>query len=300
MSTLVIGRGLLGGALSARLQSPCHTPVVPWQQPTAAGDVLERAVTEHLRGQQAIGASSWSVAWCAGSAMVGSGAAHMAMERRLLGRTLRAIDAASGGRPGRFVLASSAGGVFGAGGLDWFDEHSDVCPVSAYGEGKLQQERLVTAWARLGGHTALCARISNLYGEGQDMAKPQGFVSHLCRAASLHQPFTLSVSAETQRDFVHVDDVAEWLARWCDDEVSSTTSGASVRVLAAGRPVSLAHMISVVRSVTRVNVGVVMASNAASSLQPRFLRVRSAVGADVGVTSVEVGVRRLWNRLAGG
>ncbi len=298
MSTLVIGRGLLGSALYAHLHAPRHTPPVPWLQPGSAGDVLERAVIDHLRDQRSIGAESWTVAWCAGSAMVGSTAAHMATERALLGRVLRAIDVAASGWPGRFVHASSAGGVFGAGGPDWFDEHSEPCSVSAYGDGKLQQERLVAAWAGVAGNQALSVRISNLYGTGQDMAKPQGFVSHLCRAAALHQPLTLSVSAETQRDFVHVDDVAGWLARWCEGSHGDVEAGASVRVLASGRPVSLAHLISVVRSVTRIGVGIVMASNPASSLQPRFLRVRSALGPDVGVTPVEVGVRRMWDQLA--
>ncbi|MDP2293140.1 MAG: SDR family oxidoreductase [Actinomycetota bacterium] len=298
MSTLVIGRGLLGSALYAHLRSPRHTPAVPWLHPRHAGDVLERVVIDHLREQRATGAESWTVAWCAGAAMVGSTAAHMATERALLGRTLRAIGAAASDWPGRFLHASSAGGVFGAGGPDWFDEHSPPCSVSAYGDGKLQQERLVASWAGVTGHQALSVRMSNLYGAGQDMTKPQGFVSHLCRAAAHHQPLTLSVSAETQRDFVHVDDVAGWLARWCEGTDGAAAPGASVRVLASGRPVSLAHLISVVRSVTRVGVGIVMASNPASSLQPRFLRVRSAFGPDVGVTPIEVGVRRLWDQLA--
>ena len=54
----------------------------------------------------------------------------------------------------------------------------------------------------------LVGRISNLYGPGQNLAKPQGLVSQLCRAQLTRQPLSVYVSLDTMRDYLYVDDAA--------------------------------------------------------------------------------------------
>ncbi len=54
----------------------------------------------------------------------------------------------------------------------------------------------------------LVGRLSNLYGPGQDLAKPQGLISQLCRAQLTRRPLSIYVSLDTRRDYLFVDDAA--------------------------------------------------------------------------------------------
>ena len=66
------------------------------------------------------------------------------------------------------------------------------------------------------GTAVLVGRIANLYGPGQNLAKPQGLVSQLCLANLTGQPLSIYVSLDTLRDYLSTPPTwATWWPRRC-------------------------------------------------------------------------------------
>jgi uncharacterized SAM-binding protein YcdF (DUF218 family) len=75
-------------------------------------------------------------------------------------------------------------------------------PLAPYGEVKLGMEEALRAAAAEIGAAALVGRISNLYGPGQDLSKPQGLISRVCIAHLTRAPLPVMVSLDTMRDYL--------------------------------------------------------------------------------------------------
>lgn len=289
MTTLVIGRGLLGSAVVATSNSSARALVdVQWEAEHSTHELLLAAVQRHVQLHD-----RWSVAWCAGAGVVGTDAEHLHRETRYLQTVLTAMSSAP--RPGRFFLASSAGGVHGAGSPTLIDEFTPVAPISEYGRNKVRQEALVADWAAATGHTVLIGRISNLYGPGQVLTKPQGLVSQVMARCLLRRPIILSVPEETQRDFIFTDDAARRVVAWLQQTGSSPPL---VKIIASGRPVTLSKVFRVVRAVTGIEPRVIRRVTATSALQPLHLRFRSATLTSLDLIParpLEVGARQTWD-----
>ena len=111
-----------------------------------------------------------------------------------------------------------------------FTELHEARSISAYGDAKLAAERAAAEFAARSGVNVLTGRISNLYGPGQNLAKPQGLVSHICRAQLSGQPISVYVSLDTVRDYLYVDDASGLI---CDalDRLADAPAGTAVTTL---------------------------------------------------------------------
>ena len=276
--TWIVGSGgLLGGALAGELRrrdTPALTSAVPWGDPARAVQVLRddarRLLTEAAGGP-------WRMAWCAGAGVNGTSADEFAGENTLLSNVLDAL--ADGGGDGRVFHASSAGGVYaGAPGAP-HDEHSTTAPLSDYGRAKLDAEEIVTDFGRRSGTDIVIGRFANLYGPGQNLAKPQGLISHLCRGYLLSAPVSIYVPMDTLRDYVYVTDAAEMVA----DALSRPATGVAVttKIFASGRSVTIGSILGACRSVFRKKPNVVLATSPLAAGQARDLRLRSVVWTDL-------------------
>ena len=204
----------MGSALSAELtrrRERLHgAPPVPWATPERSHAVLGRAVAELAQTARDTG-TGWRVAWCAGAGVTGTGADtlhdEVATFSVLLDELSRHSDV-----PGSLFVASSAGGLYAGSPEPPFTEAHPVVPLSAYGEAKLAQEDLAREFARRTGVPTLVGRIANLYGPGQNLAKAQGLISHLCRAHLTGQPISIYVPLDTVRDYLFVADAAAMVA----------------------------------------------------------------------------------------
>jgi UDP-glucose 4-epimerase len=300
MTTLVVGRGLLGQAVM-RATSPSRRlhpyGQIDWRSPPAA----RRQLTELGRQFGSNITGPWTLAWCAGSGVVGTSSQQLADEESYLASFLESLAAStpsSARTLGRLFFASSAGGVFGLGNSEPLSEFSVESPISDYGYSKLAQEGMVLEWALETGVTALVGRLSNLYGAGQNLAKSQGFISQLLRTMLIRRPFVLSVSGDTQRDFIHVDDAAQRIEAWLTDPGAT---GVVRKLIVDGRSHTLSWVTHVVRSITHVQPKVVHAVTAAGALQPRHLRFVSQVAVHLDAENpcrpIDVGISQTWNAM---
>ena len=302
--TLVLGSGLLGSAVSAALVRPvAAVRPIRWGQPEANADIA-RAVESFLAGLSP--GRTWGIAWCAGAGFVGTDSGVFAREIEAFRSMCGAIERSD--RPGKIVIASSAGAVYGGCGASVIDEFTAPASISAYGDARLVQEQLAAAMAGRTSSRVLIARISNLYGANQRLDKPQGAISHLLRSLLLRRPFVLNVPIDTQRDYIDAETVGRRLGHWLEQPVGQSWPSDSrdselvtTKLIVSGRAESLARLVTVAHAVSGVRPRIVSTVNVQSSFQPRSLRFVSRVGPSIDsalpARSLEEGVGNLWRRM---
>lgn len=273
---IIGGGGLLGGALASIARSTAQgpgtvtTPSIRWGSANTTAD-LDEAID---RFRDRVGDDRWAIAWCAGAGIIGSDPEDLAAETRTLEHLL---GLASNMRPGVVLLSSSAGGVFGKTRSRPITELSAPLPISDYGENKLRQEQIVADWACQTDGQAAIARISNLYGPGQSLAKPQGLISHLALSVVRRQPVGIYVSLDTIRDYVYVDDAALQLLELIDFAETLQPGAAHTKIVASMRSISIGGILNEMRRVARRDPTVIMARSPLAGSQGSTLSFKSVV-----------------------
>jgi UDP-glucose 4-epimerase len=238
---------------------------------------LRRQAGDFLR---AAGDRQWSVAWCAGAGVMGTSAQALRLELDALRETLDALAAAPRGSDGAFFFASSAGGVYAGVGAPPYDESSAVRPLAPYGQAKLDGEALVTAWSRQTGMPSLIGRIANLYGRGQNLAKPQGLISQICKTHFTGQPLSIYVSLDTLRDYLFAPDCAglivDGLAR-LRREQWATQPRVTIKILSSQRAITVGAVLGEMRRIFKSSPRIVLGASAVSAVQAKDLSLRSRV-----------------------
>ena len=74
-------------------------------------------------------------------------------------------------------------------------------------------EAAVERLAEATGVRAVLGRLSNVYGPGQTLGKPQGLLSQLCLADATGRPLPVFVSMDTIRDYLYAGDAARMVVR---------------------------------------------------------------------------------------
>lgn len=286
-STWVVGAGgLLGSQVRRVLGDAAWTaPSIGWRDPDAAAQLS--AAAKAFRAQAG---PQWRVAWCAGAGVTSTGPEDLAREVLALRAVLDGLGDPEGGR---LFLSSSAGGVYAGATPAPFDEHSPTRPLAPYGHTKLEMEALAARW---GGEGVVLGRIANLYGPGQDIRKPQGLISQLCRAHVLRQPQPVYVSLDTIRDYLYVDDAAR-LVVGC----LARASGVTVKVIASQQGLTVGAVLAEIRRVSRRTPRLVLSASNLALVQAPDLRLRSVVWTeldDVPLVPFPVGVRRTLEDLS--
>jgi UDP-glucose 4-epimerase len=288
----VIGaRGLLGSAVVRAVE---HRPgwalapsaPLPWGDSGELALAAEDAASALVDG--VADGDDWTVVWCAGRAVTSSSAGELEAELDQLASVLAgvqlALDDRPERRPGSLFYASSAGGVYAGADDPPFDERTPPRPLSGYGSFKLDAERIATAFAQTLGLSAVNGRIANLYGPGQSLDKMQGLISHLAKAQLSPAPASVYVSLDTLRDYIYADDCAALVLDCLDRSLLAARSGVPVSVtknLISGQGVTIAALISQLKTITKRNANVMLGSSASAALQAHDLRLNSVVWSDL-------------------
>ncbi|UZJ24546.1 NAD(P)-dependent oxidoreductase [Rhodococcus antarcticus] len=278
-TTWVVGSGgLLGSSVRtelARRGDEVLTSAVPWSDPEAAVAALRhgaRTLVERADG------GPWRLAWCAGSGVTGTPQGVLDAENGVLTRVLDELaeSAGPGAARGTVFHASSAGAVYAGVAGAPHTELSAVRPLAPYGRAKLAAEQVVLDFGSRTGATVVVGRLSNLYGPGQNLAKAQGLISHLCRAFLVAQPVSIYVSLDTIRDYLFVTDAAAMVADTLDG-AAARGERSTTKIYSAGRGTTIGAVLAECRSVFRRRPRVVLAASELASAQARDLRLRSVV-----------------------
>lgn len=270
--TWVVGSsGLLGGAVCRAAREnggQVLTTRVPWSDPDAAVAAL-------LEAAESLPDEGWRLAWCAGSGVVSSTEEHLAVECETLRRFL--ADWQPRARPAdcAIFVASSAGGVYAGSAGAPFTEYTEPVPIAPYGHAKLKVEGLFDDFSVRTGVPLLIGRIANLYGPGQDLSKGQGLISLLCEAHLRHRPLSVYVPLDTRRDYLYVDDAAAMVVAGLG--LLAERPGRHVRILASGRPATVAELLGELRRVSRRRPPMILGNSPVARFQVSDLRFTPVV-----------------------
>lgn len=195
--------GFIGQAVMRRIgENPCVGHVGPVRGEAGAIDICDQPALEvlfagidtlvHLAGPSSVAASFDAPAEFARAHVLGTATLLAAAER--IGVQ-------------RFVYVSSAE-VYGRADTVCVSESAPLLPLSPYGAAKAAAEQLVTGAVRRGAlRSSVIVRPFSVYGPGM---RANGLVGRLAAMAYLRIPMRV-FSANTTRDYVHVDDLARGL-----------------------------------------------------------------------------------------
>ncbi len=300
----VVGSGGLLGSSVARRLSREVPGVAAWTAPTrfSWGDIsaLEGELDAAMRAYLAVLApdSPWMVLWCAGAGVVGTPAEALEKETKTLELLLGRLDAAAGDRPGFFFLASSAGGIYGGSQEVPLTEESTPRPISDYGRAKLRQEELLASWAAARPRVSLLiGRISNLYGPGQNLSKPQGLIAHLSRCLLHHVPAHVFAPLDTLRDHLYAPDGASQILMGLERLIRLPPPVRVVKIVASGQTASIGAILAVFSRIAKRQPRIICAGIPARALQPSRLALKSTVWTDLPLpapTSLGEGIQAVY------
>ena len=279
--TWVVGAsGLVGQAVCHAVKRADHDVVripVPWMAGTAAQLTALRAGLVQTLDQ--VGDDSWNVIWVAGAGVVGTTREALDVEAQVFAAFLDDLAAVADGSaaPSALFVASSAGGVYAGSAGAPFTEQSPVAPLAPYGEQKLQLEARTRDFVRRTGVPAMIGRISNVYGPGQNLAKPQGLISQVGKACLLRRPISLYVSLDTTRDYIFVHDCARMIVAGVRAlAIAGPAREPVIKIVGSGVPATIATILGAYRRIFRRPPPVVLGDSPNRRFQVRDLRVRSS------------------------
>jgi UDP-glucose 4-epimerase len=289
----VIGRGLLGRAIERARRGAVLVHPIPWDDP----DGSVRAIREGLQRLAAF-EGPLEIYWTAGRGVTSTPATQLDVEVAVFEAALAAVaeqPASVRSRLG-FFLASSVGGAYAGAEQPPFTEATVPVPLSAYGEAKLRMEAALETATTAGGWRSFIARITNIYGAGQNLTKAQGLISALVRGHLSGQPISVYVPLDTLRDYIYEDDCAAvidaGMVRTRMVPAGTTTS----KIVGSMRAISIGAILSELTRLRRRRGSIVLGGGDARG-QALDLRVRSTVWTDLdGLvrTSLPEGLSRVY------
>lgn len=279
-SSLVVGaNGLLGRAVARELEGRGDDVVrarVRWADHDAARADLAAAVDDALAVADGRPLGIW---WCAGAGVTATPEHVLEAERRLIEEfcdDLREVVRGRGSDPCAVFFASSAGGVYAGSDDPPFTERTAPVPLAAYGRYKLREEEAFASLSADGVAVAL-GRIANIYGPGQDLAKPQGLISQLCVSHQRLRPLNIYVSLDTLRDYIYVEDAAAMVADLGRASLAVAQDRPVVKIIASGRSTSIGTILGEMRRLFKRRVPVVLGASPYARQQARDLRLQSVI-----------------------
>jgi UDP-glucose 4-epimerase len=262
----------------SRRGCPSRRAVVPWTRSDEAVRSLENQARDVAAEDR-----PWRIIWCAGAGVIGTTQRTLDQEVHTFAAFLDRLSSLSevAPAPDAVVLASSAGGIYGGSQAPPFTEATEPVPISPYGEAKLEAEERLRSFAAHSGVPVVIGRLSNLYGPGQDLSKPQGLISQLCQAHHERRPLSIFVSLDTARDYLFSDDAARMLTRAADRAAACPPATVVVKILASQRPTTVATILGELRRLLRHRPLVVLGTSPLATFHARDLRFRSRVWTDL-------------------
>ncbi|HYI51840.1 MAG TPA: SDR family oxidoreductase [Microbacterium sp.] len=251
---------------------------IRWQEPESAIDDL-RGGLARLAGSPA---ERIEIYWCAGKGVTSSPAAQLDSELAVFQGFLALLNALPDGDRSRLAvfLASSVGGAYGGSSEPPFTESTPVQPSSAYGMTKMAMEQSLAEATDEGGWRSFIARITNLYGPGQDLGKGQGLLSVIVASYLTRRPVSIFVSLDTLRDYIYEDDCARVIVAGTDRAAREPQGTTVIKIVGAMAAQSIGAILGENRRLRGQRAPVILGQGSGAG-QASDLRVRSEVWTDL-------------------
>ncbi|MEB5836183.1 NAD-dependent epimerase/dehydratase family protein [Pantoea dispersa] len=149
------------------------------------------------------------------------------------------------GRDIKVIFSSSGGTVYGI-HEDLIEETAPLVPKCSYGIIKVTVEHYLKLYHDLYGIKSISLRISNPYGPGQNIRKPQGVVGIFLSKIIAGKEIEIWGDGSIVRDFIHVEDVAEAFRLALTADIGSEAIN-----IGSGHGLSLNQLLSLIFELTQ-------------------------------------------------
>lgn len=273
-SDWIIGRGLLGSAIIEQLPGEPFTAPVTWSDPDQSRRDLRDALARFITDVE----GPWTIYWCAGRGVTSTPRETMLSEGAVFEDFLDAVAELPPDvrERGRVFLASSVGGAYAGSQHPPFTEETPTAPLSAYGETKLAMEQSLRTAAGRFGFRGFIARITNLYGPGQDLGKGQGLISVIVESYVTGRPVSIYVPLDTLRDYIYVDDCARVVIAGMQKIAEQPSGSVVTKIVGSMDALSIGAILGEMRRLRRKSAPLVTGQGNSTG-QASDLRVRSLV-----------------------
>jgi len=169
--------------------------------------------------------------------------------RQNLFSTVKFLEACSKHNIKQVLFASSASVYGDCEASEGFTELSLTNPISSHGMQKLAIEKYMLYYGNLNNLKIHILRISNPFGENQNINARQGFIAMTIGNIKKNQPVPISSNGLIIRDFLHVDNVAIAFQLCIEDpEVNSIVN------VSSGEGRTLAKVIDYISFLSGINI----------------------------------------------
>lgn len=208
--------------------------------------------------------------------------------------TLKLLDLAAKEHIRKIVFSSSGGTVYGVPQTTPIPEDHPTNPTCSYGISKLTIEKYLELYRRTKNLDYLCFRVSNPYGERQNVQAVQGAVAVFLGLVKSGKPITIWGTGEITRDYIYIKDVVSVLV-----QALEVTPAWRVLNLGSGQGTSLNELVTLIKGVTQRDIAVMYTDGRLIDVPVNVLdisRVHQAFGFTPR-TSLAEGIRRTWEWL---
>lgn len=147
----------------------------------------------------------------------------------------------------KFIFISSGGTVYGLPNQIPISELNSTNPISNYGLGKLTMEKLLHLYYHTQNINYTVLRVSNAYGERQNLFKNQGVIGVWLKSILQHKKIEIWGDGSVVRDYVYVTDVANAIV-----SALQMAEGAAVYNIGGGTGHSLNDIIDVIKNTIEI------------------------------------------------
>jgi len=208
--------------------------------------------------------------------------------------TLKLLDRAAREQVKKVIFCSSGGTVYGIPQTIPIPEDHSTNPTCSYGISKLTIEKYLELYYRTRGLHYLCFRLSNPYGERQNVHSIQGAIAVFLGLVKDEKPLVIWGRGETTRDYIYVRDIVPIFVKAVD-----VNPPWRVLNLGSGQGTTLNELVALIKDVTRRKIAVCHTEERTIDVPVNVLdisRIRQAFDFTP-QTSLAEGILRTWEWL---
>lgn len=159
--------------------------------------------------------------------------------------TINLLDVCAQKRIGKFIFASSGGGIYGKPQYIPIDEVHPTEPLSIYGVHKLTIEKYLSIIEKKIGIDTVCLRIANPYGVYQRPFTGQGVIATFLASAIMNRPVSVWGDGTAVRDYIYIDDLCDLF-----NKVIAQKNCSGIYNVGSGYGTSISNIIKIIEEIT--------------------------------------------------
>lgn len=160
--------------------------------------------------------------------------------------TVRLLEAMRKSQTKEIIFASSGGTIYGENGKHAHKVTDYLNPISSYGVQKKVIESYLQFYQNRYGMNHKIIRISNPYGIGQAIEKPQGVIPIFVRNILRGEKITIFGDGENLRDYIYLEDLVQAILK-----IAQYEGKEHIFNIGAGKVYSLKQIIHFIETITQ-------------------------------------------------